>query len=113
MVFPPLVRHKGVRTLDLYRRFKKSVELEDYLKGNLESHKRLVVRLRMGGHGLAVEIGMLVKRINLGFRSRIWINEDLIPSKEILALGARRRFRVGKISKKLDLPRGCLYHPQR
>ena len=29
----------------------------------------------------------------------IWINEDLIPSKEILALGARRRFRAGKIGR--------------
>ena len=38
-------------------------------------------------------------RGNLGFRSRVWLNEDLIPHKEQLALSARRRFRTGKIIK--------------
>ena len=38
-------------------------------------------------------------RANLGYRSRVWLHEDLVPHKEQLALGARRRFRVGKILK--------------
>ena len=38
-------------------------------------------------------------RVNLGFRSKIWINEDLIPGKIGLSLGARRRYRAGKIAK--------------
>ena len=38
-------------------------------------------------------------RANLGYRSHVWLNEDLVPHKEQLALGARRRFHVGKILK--------------
>ena len=38
-------------------------------------------------------------RENLGYRSRVWLNEDLVPTKEQLALGARRKYRTGKILK--------------
>ena len=62
-----------------------------------ETETRLVHLIHF--RNIEVRNAIYRSRINLGFRSRIWINEDLIPSKEILALGARRRFRVGKISK--------------
>ena len=62
-----------------------------------ESTSRVVHLARF--RSLEVRNAVLRGRINLGFRSNIWINEDLIPSKEALALGARRRFRVGKIAK--------------
>ena len=62
-----------------------------------ESANRLVHLIRF--RSLEVRNAVYRGRTNLGFRSRIWVNEDLIPSKEALALGARRRFRAGKIAR--------------
>ena len=62
-----------------------------------ESENRIVHLVRF--RSLDVRNAVFRGRINLGFRSRIWINEDLIPSKESLALGARRCYRKGKIAK--------------
>ena len=62
-----------------------------------ESANRLVHLIRF--RSLEVRNAVYRGRTNLGFRSKIWVNEDLIPSKEALALGARRRFRAGKIAR--------------
>ena len=62
-----------------------------------ESANRLVHLVRF--RSLEVRNAVYRGRTNLGFRSKIWVNEDLIPSKEALALGARRRFRAGKIAR--------------
>ena len=47
----------GTKTLDMYRSFKRSVGFEPYLRGVFERHKGFVARLRLGGHGLAIEEG--------------------------------------------------------
>ena len=62
-----------------------------------ESANRLVHLVRF--RSMEVCNAVYRGRTNLGFRSRIWVNEDLISSKEALALGARRRFRAGKIAR--------------
>ena len=62
-----------------------------------ESANRLVHLVRF--RSFEVRNAVYRGRTNLGFRSKIWVNEDLIPSKEALALGARRRFRAGKIAR--------------
>ena len=68
-----------------------------FLNKVFESTNRVVHLVRF--RNLEIRNTVFRGRINLGFRSRIWINEDLIPTKESLALGARSRYRVGKIAK--------------
>ena len=68
-----------------------------FLSKVFESQNRIVHLIRF--RRLEIRNAIFRGRVNLGYRSKIWINEDLIPGKVGIALGARRRYRAGKIAK--------------
>ena len=68
-----------------------------YIYKAFESTTRTVHLVRF--RSLEIRNAVYRGRLNLGYRSRVWINEDLVAAKEALALGARRRFRAGKIAR--------------
>ena len=68
-----------------------------YLYKVFESTSRVVHLVHF--RSLEVRNAVCRGRTNLGYRSRVWVNEDLVPTKDNVALGARRQFRAGKIAR--------------